>query len=222
MAILLLIRHAENDYLGKRLAGRLPGIHLNEAGRRHAQELAEALYRAPIKAIYSSPLERAVETAEPLAQALHLPVNLRPGLMEIDFGGWVGKTNRQMARTKLWKVVQETPSQMRFPGGETFPEAQQRITAELDQILAAYEDQDLVACFSHSDAIKLAVAHYLGLPLDHFQRLAVNPCSLSILSIPKEGHPYLISLNQALKLEFPPPQPEKKKGRKRKSADATD
>jgi probable phosphomutase (TIGR03848 family) len=214
MAILLLIRHGENDYVGRRLVGRTPGVHLNEAGRKHAQELAEALCHAPIKGLYSSPLERAVETAEPLAQALNLPVNLRPGLMEIDFGDWVGKTIGQMRRMKLWKVVQETPSQMRFPGGESFPEAQQRITNDLDEILSAYEDHDLVACFSHSDSIKLAIAHYLGLPLDNFQRLSVGTCSISILSIPKEGHPMVISLNQALKLDFQPPKPKKKNSKR--------
>ncbi|HEX9012899.1 MAG TPA: histidine phosphatase family protein, partial [Anaerolineaceae bacterium] len=191
MATLLLIRHGENDSIGKRLTGRLPGVHLNAAGCRHAEQLAEALKNLPIKAIYSSPLERTMETAEPLAQILNLAVIPRDGLMEINFGAWQGKTPKQMARLKLWKTVQESPSQMTFPQGESFPAAQERIAAELNAINASHEEDDLVACFSHSDAIKLAVSYFLGLPLDHFQRTSVDPCSLTMIHVPKEGAPHI-------------------------------
>jgi len=215
MPTILLIRHGENDYVGRRLAGRLPGVHLNEKGRKHAHEVAEALCNAPVKAIYSSPLERAMETAEPLAQVLGLPVLPRPGLQEIDFGSWQGKTMKQMARMKLWKVVQGSPSQVRFPGGESFSEAQQRMVAELEDIAAGHEPDDLIACFSHSDAIKLAVAHFLGMPLDNFQRLAVSTCALSIVHLPKEGPPHVSHINQVLRFEIRPP--EEKKGKKREA-----
>ncbi len=214
MPTVLLIRHAANDYVGRRLAGRTPGVHLNERGQAQAQALAQALAKAPIKAIYSSPLERAVETARPLAQALGLEVQPRDGLAEIDFGGWVGKTIKQMARTKLWKVVQETPSQARFPHGESFLEAQQRICAAIDAIVAAHDEHDLVACFSHSDAIKLALANYLGLPLDNFQRLSVDTTSISIVHFPKQGTPHLSHINQVLNFEFPAPPVKGHRARK--------
>ena len=214
MANLLLIRHAENDYLGKRLAGHLPGVHLNPAGIQHARQLAEALQNLPVKAIYSSPLERTQETAQPLADLLHLPVTPCDGLAEIHFGAWQGKTLKQMARMKLWKTVQEAPSQMVFPGGESFPQAQERIVAALAAISAGHAEEDLVACFSHSDAIKLVVAYYLGMPLDNFQRTSVDPCSITALFLPKEGPPHISFINQRMGLEFKKP-PETKRRRKR-------
>jgi probable phosphomutase (TIGR03848 family) len=214
MPTLLLIRHGANDFVGRRLAGRTPGVHLNERGRQQAETLAAILAKAPIKAVYSSPLERAVETAEPLARALGLTVQVCDGLTEVDFGRWVGKTARQMARTKLWKVVQWSPSQARFPAGESFTEAQGRIVAAIESILAAHADGDLVACVSHSDAIKLALAHYLGLPLDNFQRLHVDTASISVLHFPKDGFPRLAHLNQVL--EFDLQRREKPRRRKPK------
>src|SRR3954452_18283038 len=102
MTTILLIRHGENNMVGKRLAGRLPDVHLNDRGKQQAQQLAEALCKAPLKAIYSSPLERAVETAEPLAAELGLPVQIAPGLIELGYGDWQGKTLKQLSRLKLW------------------------------------------------------------------------------------------------------------------------
>lgn len=194
--------------MGKRLAGRQPNIHLNDNGKKQAQQLAQALCNAPIKAIYSSPLERAVETAEPLAQALGLPVNIAPGIIELAFGDWQGKTLKQLGRLKLWKVVQEKPSEMRFPNGESFIEAQQRAVAELDRIAAAHDEKDLVACFSHGDVIRLSVAHYLGMPLDVFQRLAASTASISMIHIDKKGRPFVAHVNQVLTFEFKQEKPD--------------
>jgi probable phosphoglycerate mutase len=215
MPTLLLIRHGENNFVGKRLAGRLPGVHLNEKGQRQAQTIADLLCKAPIKAIYSSPLERAVETAQPLAAALHLPVTQHDSLLEVNFGLWQGKTIKQLSRMKLWKVVQEHPTEMRFPEGESFVEAQQRIVDGLEEIQSAWTERDLIACFSHSDSIKLAVAHYLGMPLNAFQRLHVDTTSITALYLGKGGS-YLFNLNFVQGQSFtPPPEDEhKKKGRK--------
>jgi probable phosphomutase (TIGR03848 family) len=205
MPVFLLIRHGENDYVKKgRLAGRLPGVHLNKNGQAQAQALAERLGEAPIKAIYSSPLERTMETAAPLAQKLGLEVIECPGLIEVDFGEWTDQRLKGLSRTKLWKVVQGAPSMMRFPGGETFAEAQHRICSELDRIAAQHDPKDMIACVSHSDGIKLAVAYYIGLPLDMFQRLHVSPGSISALALgPMGGH--LLSLNY--EFSFTPPKP---------------
>jgi probable phosphoglycerate mutase len=188
MPNLLLIRHGANDYSERGiLAGRRRGVHLNERGREQAQALAEALQRLPIKAVYSSPLERAVETAEPLAAALHLKVVRESGLMESDVGAWEGKAIRQLSRIKYWAVVQRAPSRAGHPGGETFLETQLRIVSALDAICARHKAQEMIACVLHSDPIKLAVAHYLGLPLDHFQRLACEPTSVTMLMLGPSG-----------------------------------
>jgi probable phosphomutase (TIGR03848 family) len=215
MAIILLIRHGVNDFVGKRLAGRLPGVHLNEKGQQQAQSIAEALKDAPLKAIYSSPLDRTMETAAPLAAALDLKVNPNPGLLEVDFGDWQGKTMGQIRRSRKWKTVQENPAEMRFPNGESFPEAQERIATALKGIAAAHDENEMVACFSHSDSIKLAVAYFLDMPMNAFQRIGVDTASITGIFISKEGKPFLINVNQRLSLEWPK---EKKPKRTRKKA----
>jgi len=203
MPTILFIRHGENDYVKKgRLAGRQPGVHLNEKGRAQAEALAKTLAKAPIKAVYSSPLERTLETAEPIARALGLEVVRRPGLIEVDFGNWQNRTLKQLRQRKLWRTVQAAPSLARFPGGETFAEAQGRIVREVERLCSQHKPKDLIACVSHSDAIKLAVAHYLGLPLDLFQRLTIFPASITTLRI-DEARARVICLNYTVSAPWP-------------------
>jgi probable phosphoglycerate mutase len=195
MPTILLIRHAENDYVKKGLmAGRLPNIHLNEKGRLQVQALTERLSKAPIKAVYTSPLERAIETAEPLAKALGLEAIICPALAETDIGEWENQSHKKLRRLKAWKIVQGAPSLFRFPGGESFAECQGRIVAEIETLRTQHDEKDLIACVSHADPIKLAVAYYLGLPLDHFQRLSASPASITALHISEMGS-RLLSLN---------------------------
>ena len=195
MPILLLIRHGENDYVQQaRLAGRLADIHLNEKGRSQAQAIAKKLEGVPIKAIYSSPLERAIETAQPLAEKRQLEIVPRVGLLETDFGEWQGKTLKSLRRRKLWKTVQNVPSLTRFPGGESFAECQVRICREIEAIYTSHKPKDIVAIFFHSDPIKLAVAYFLGLPIDHFQRLLITPASITTLFFSESGV-HLANLN---------------------------
>jgi probable phosphoglycerate mutase len=204
MTTLLLVRHGENDYLKKdRLPGHLPGIHLNERGREQAAELARTLGQLPIKAIYASPLERAVETAEPLAHALGLGIQIRPPLTDVDPGLWTGRSWKDLRRTKDWKVIQHTPSQFQFPGGETFLQAQQRVAAALAEIAAAHK-KEMVAVVFHADPIKLAVAYYLGLPLDNFQRLTIHAGSVTVLKIDGSAA-RLVSINLIPPFSFPKP-----------------
>ncbi|HTX90655.1 MAG TPA: histidine phosphatase family protein [Anaerolineales bacterium] len=187
MTTLLLIRHGENEYLKKnRLPGQQAGIHLNERGRSQAAALAESLKKLPIKAIYSSSLERAVETIEPLAKELGLEIRLRPSLMDIHVGEWTGRSLKSLTRLKAWSTVQRAPSRFHFPGGESFLQAQERVVSELDAIAAAHK-KGMVAVVFHADPIKLAVAYYLGLPLDNFQRLAIQPASVTILGMHEAG-----------------------------------
>ncbi len=205
MPILLLIRHGENDYSKKgRFAGRLPGVHLNERGLKQAEALAEALKEAPLKAIYSSPLERAKETAGPIARVRGLEVIQDPGLLESDIGQWEGLSVRRVARTKYWRVVQNAPSRAGHPGGETFLQTQTRIVSALNAICARHKPQDVVACVFHADPIKMAVAYYLGLPLDHFQKLACDTGSVTALAVHEMGA-FLMRLNQRppFELKFP-------------------
>ncbi len=188
MTILLLIRHAENDYISTgRLAGRLAGVHLNDKGRQQAEALAVNLKNLKLQAIFSSPLERALETATPLARMQDLPVFHRSELSEVDFGEWQDKALEQLRSEELWKHVIYLPSQVTFPNGESYAQAQHRIQQALSQIAGEYAEKDLVACFSHADMIKLAVAYFIGLPMDMFQRLHISPGSITVLSLTKAG-----------------------------------
>ncbi len=205
MATILLIRHGENEYVKKgRLAGRLPDVHLNEKGRQQAQAVAEKLTGAPVKAVYSSPLERTMETAEPIAKALNLEIIPRQGLIETDFGEWQDKKIKGLSRLKIWRIVQFAPALMRFPQGESFAECQFRMMQELETLRAQHDPKDLIVCVSHSDPIKLVVAYYLGLPLDLFQRLNVAPASITALAI-FEGGSRLLNLNYDLSFTFAKP-----------------
>lgn len=202
MPLFLLIRHGENDFTKKhKLAGYTPNVHLNERGQGQAQALADALKDVPIKAIYSSPLERAIETATPIATARNLELQIEPGLLETNVGKWQGRSLAALRLQKAWKIVQSAPSRAQFPEGETFYECQTRIVTALDSISRTYKPQDIIACVFHADPIKLAVAHYIGLPLDHFQRLSCDTGSVTALYVNEAGA-NLIKLNQRPPFEF--------------------
>jgi probable phosphomutase (TIGR03848 family) len=190
---LLLIRHATNDWVGEKLAGWTLEVHLNDEGRAQAAALAARLTGVPLAAVYSSPLERTLETARPLAEAHGLAIQVREQLGETRYGDWTGRSLKELHDDKLWPVVQVYPGGMRFPGGESLREVQARLVAELDAIRDAHPDQT-VAVVSHSDPIKMAVAYYLGLPLDLFQRLSISPASVTAFAFSRFG-PRLICLN---------------------------
>ena len=212
MTTILLIRHGENEYVAKgRLAGRLPGVHLNENGKKQAEMVAKAFAKAPIKAIYSSPMERCMETAKPLADALDLKIIPTQGLIEVDFGKWQDKTLKQLQNRKLWKVVQANPSRMEFPDGETFANAQLRIVQALETLARKHDTKDLIACFSHSDLIKLAVSYYLGQPIDLFQRIMISPGSVSMLHLGEMGAQIINVNHRADNLPFPQHKSKAKK-----------
>lgn len=190
---LLLIRHALNDWVGKKLAGWTPDVHLNEQGRAQAAALAQRLAEVPLAAIYSSPLERTMETAYPLAETHGLTVEVRRNLGETRYGDWTGRSLDELQKEKLWPMVQVYPGGARFPNGESMREVQARMVTELDTIRDAHPGQT-VAVISHSDPIKMAVAYYAGLPLDLFQRLAISPASVTAFAFTQFG-PRLICLN---------------------------
>ncbi len=189
MTTLFLIRHGHTDYVSEgRLPGWLPGIHLTEQGRGQAERLAEQLGDVKLRGVYSSPLDRARETAKPIAEAAELPVSIRPGLGEIQIGTWEGLSLRAAQRRKLWASIQFAPSVARFPEGESFIEAQSRVVSEIEHLRSLHTGRKAAfACVSHADPIKLAIAHYLGLSLDLFQRLVVAPASISSLQLTDHG-----------------------------------
>jgi probable phosphomutase (TIGR03848 family) len=205
MSLFLLIRHGENDYVKTgRLPGHIDGIHLNERGQKQAQVLGEALKEVPIKAIYSSPLERAMETAEPIARARGLQIIPELDLRDANVGKWQGKSLKALRLTNAWKIVQHSPSRFQFPEGESFPGVQTRITNALERIARKHnKPKDIIAVVFHADPIKLAVAHFLGLPLDHFQRLSCDTASLTALYVGDMGA-NLIKLNQRPPFDFLP------------------
>jgi probable phosphomutase (TIGR03848 family) len=191
---ILLIRHGLNDYVKEhRLAGRAPGIHLNTEGLAQAAALAERLGSAALAAIYSSPQERACETAAPVAGRHGLTVQLLAGVLETDCGAWTGQSLDELSKDDLWRQVQSCPSIFRFPGGESFVEIQARVVAAVESVRLAHPEQT-VAIFSHADPIKLAVAFYLGTPLDLFQRIDVAPASITELVF-ESCRPRLARLN---------------------------
>ena len=203
MPLLLLIRHGENDFVktGK-LPGQSAGIHLNERGRKQAEALGEALKDVPLKAIYSSPLERAMETAAPIANARQIEIRAEPDLMDTDVGSWQGKSLKVLRHTKVWSIVQNAPSRFRFPDGESFVESQARYVRVLERIVKKHpKPKDIIVVVFHADPIKLVVSHFLGLPLDHFQRLSCDTGSLMALYISESGA-NLLKLNQRPPFDF--------------------
>jgi probable phosphoglycerate mutase len=185
-------------------------VHLNEKGQAQAQALARQLAAAPIKALYSSPLERAMETALPVARARQLRVRKIDQVGEVRYGDWTGKSLKALARTKLWSTVQRYPAIMAFPNGETFRAVQTR-AVDAVELLARRHPRQLIAIFSHGDVIKLILAHYLGTPIDLFQRLMVGTGSISQIRL-TGGMPFVLKINEQPPLDDPGAPPPKPKG----------
>jgi len=196
---LLLIRHGENDWVGtNRLAGRTNGVQLNDKGRQQSAQLAEILKSQPISAIYSSPLERCLQTAEPVAAALGQQVIQEPGVLEVDYGQWQGGDLKELSKLPEWQSVQHFPSTFRFPDGETLHQTQTRAVWAINSIVQAHPNQ-LVALFSHGDVIRTTIAHYMGTPLDLFQRINISTASISGLAF-HNGRPMVLFTNYTAEL----------------------
>jgi probable phosphomutase (TIGR03848 family) len=193
MTVFLLVRHAVTSHTGHKLTGWAPGVHLSDEGRDQAEAVAERLSAAPIKAIYSSPIDRTLETAQAVAARHRLDVQVLDDIGEVRYGSWTNRSLKSLAKTKLWLKVQRFPSAARFPQGESLREVQARALAELERIQARHPKQ-LVCVVSHSDVIRLVVAHYLGVHIDLFQRIAIGPASVSAIAVGEDG-PMVLSVN---------------------------
>lgn len=195
MTTILLIRHAVNDFVktGK-LAGWTAGVHLNDEGKKQAQALGERLKDAPLKHIYSSPLERTMETAQAI-QAHHPTLSIEENreIGEVLYGDWEGAKIADLRKRKMWEVVQEYPSRAYFPNGETMRGVQTRAVNEIERLVKKHPAQ-MIAIVSHADLIKMVLAHYLGMHLDNFQRIVVSPASISTIQL---GHsrPFIATMN---------------------------
>jgi probable phosphoglycerate mutase len=194
MFTILLIRHGENDYLNKALAGRLPGVHLNARGKRQAEELTCQISSFPIVAIFSSPLERAQETALPLSKALGIPIQADESLTEYGFGEWTGKSMTELESLPGWNDMKHWRSCTRPPAGEPIVETQQRIILALEKIQSLYPE-GLVAAITHADNIRAALAFYLGFSVDLMSRLEISPCSISVLRL-ERNQPHILAINR--------------------------
>ena len=199
MALLLLVRHALTDTTGRRLTGWTPGVHLSDRGRDQAEVVARRLAVLKPAAIYSSPLERCRETAEPLAKATGRAIRVLEDLGEVRYGEWTGRSLAQLARTNLWRSLQHSPSSVRFPGGETLGETQVRAAAAAERITATHP-RATVAVITHAEIIRLLLAHFAGIHLDLFQRVVVEPASVSAVWA-GGGTPRLLRMNDTGTLE---------------------
>ena len=183
-ATFLLIRHGTNPQVGKGLTGWLPGVSLDENGRHQAECLARQLADLPIAAIYSSPLERTMETAAPLARRKGLEIIRDPAFGEINFGAWQGKDFTEIEPDPEWERFNTFRSVTRAPGGESMLETQARMVGRLFALSLEYSGET-VAVFSHADAIKAAVSYLLGIPIDFHLRLEIRPASITTVVIGK-------------------------------------
>jgi probable phosphomutase (TIGR03848 family) len=192
--LVLLVRHGQTPTTGEHLPGRAPGLHLSEAGQAQAELAAKRIGELKrVDAVYSSPLERARETAAPIAAAVGLKVQIDRGLIECDFGDWTGGELKLLVKRPEWQQVQRYPSGFRFPDGESFTEMLVRITGALQRLQAKHPGGVLVAV-SHADPIKAAVAHAMGAHLDLFQRTVVSTCSITAISYAETG-PVVLTVN---------------------------
>lgn len=198
MTTFLFIRHGDTEYVNEVLAGRIDAP-LTDTGRQQAQHLAEVLALQPIQGIYSSPMCRAVETAQPVAEALHLFVEMEPTLTQVDFGEWQGLAFEELQKREDWKRFKADPSAIGTPGGESMWAVRQRVMLGLERIATGYGEEDMIAIFAHGSIIRSAISLYLDMPLHAMNRLRVAPASVSTLVV-KENFARLLQLN----LVFPP------------------
>lgn len=192
--MVLLVRHGKTPSTGTVLPGRAPGLHLSDAGRAEADRAAQRIGALrDVAAVYASPLERARETAAPIAKARGLRVRTERGLLECDFGDWTGGDLSKLRKTPEWQTVQRYPSGFRFPGGESFAEMQQRMGTALQGLVRQHPGETVVAV-SHADPIKAAVADALGTHLDLFQRIVISTCSITAILFAATG-PAVLAVN---------------------------
>ncbi len=192
--LVLFVRHGRTPTTGVTLPGRAPDLHLCADGVAQAEATAARIATLEqVAAVYASPMERARETAAPIAKAVRRRIRTAEGLNECDFGDWTGRSLASLRRLAAWKTVQRHPSGFRFPGGESFAEMQARAIGATYDLVAAHRGKTIVAV-SHADVIKSIVAAAAGSPLDLIQRFVISPCSITAVCYFVEG-PIVLTVN---------------------------
>ena len=191
---LLLLRHALTPETGTRLTGRRPGVALSDEGRQQAAALGKALARLPVKALYTSPVQRCRETAKLVGADWGLQPVSYGSFTEVDYGTWTGRTMNSLRRTKLFRMLYIAPSRVTFPGGESLANVQARAVAACED-LASRHSKEMIAVVSHGDVIKSVLAHYLGTHLDLFQRIQVSAASASMVALGEGTAPAVLFVN---------------------------
>lgn len=224
MGTAILLRHGRSTAnTAGVLAGRTPGVALDEHGEKQAETLVERLALVPLAAVVSSPLQRCRDTLAPLVLARELEVTVDDRFIELDYGEWTGRELRTLAREALWKVVQSHPSAVVFPGGEGMATMQARAVAAIREwdakLVAEQGPQVLWLVCTHGDIIKAVLADALGMHLDGFQRIVANPCSVSAVTY-TETRPFVQRINDCHD-DLRSLVPGKRRRRRRPSSDAT-
>ncbi|MDX1951936.1 MAG: histidine phosphatase family protein [Verrucomicrobiota bacterium] len=191
--LVYLLRHGNNDLVGKKLAGRIPGVFLNEEGRAQARSLAEELGNIPFAAVISSPLERTLETAAPLAEKRALRIEIADAILEYDFGTWNGKSLEELRSDPNWANFNTHRTSARPVGGEHMLEVQTRAVTFLEHRKQKHRDSS-IALVTHADVIRAVLCFYLGMPLDLFNRIEISPGSYTMLEL-SEWSPRVLGMN---------------------------
>ena len=186
MTVFHLVRHGQHGLLGRVLAGRMPGVGLNERGRAEIAAVAERLAEEPIAAIYSSPLQRTRESAEIVATRLQLGIEFRDDVIELDFGEWTGTTFDSIRADPRWEAWRTQRSIARIPGGESMREVQKRVVDALLEINQRHPHQSVVVV-SHGDVIRSALLFALGMSLDSYNSIEISQGSISTIRIDAGG-----------------------------------
>lgn len=193
MSRVYFVRHGSHGLVDRALAGRMAGVHLSTEGEEQAAELARHFETVPVSRILSSPIDRCRETAAPIAERCGVPVEIEPALTEIDCGAWTGAPFEQLREDPRWHAWNAEREHTSIPDGESVPQVRQRVMALLDELVGA--DRGPTLLVSHSDVIKTAVLTLLGAPLEHYNRLAVDPASVTTVDLWRNGGK-VVRLNQ--------------------------
>ncbi len=194
MTTVLLVRHGLTHMTGPTLAGRAPGVHLDERGQRQASDVAARLAPVPVAAIVTSPLERCAETAAAVAAGRDIAPVADERLAEVEYGEWTGQELKRLAKLPLWRQVQAHPSAVTFPGGEALRDAAARAIAAVRDWNARLGPDATWVAVSHGDIIKAILGDALGLHLDQFQRIVADPGSLSVVRY-TDLRPFVLRVN---------------------------
>jgi len=228
VATVVLLRHARSTANGAgRLAGRSPGVELEETGRKQAEDLVARLEPVPLAAIVCSPMLRCEQTIAPLVAARGLTPVTEPALSEVDYGDWTNRELKELAKEKLWSVVQQHPSAAVFPGGEGLANVQTRAVAAVRahdaRVTAEHGPGAVWLLCSHGDVLKAILADALGQHLDTFQRIVVNPASVSVVQY-TETRPFVLRMNDngGELASIVPPKPKEPESQGDSQASETD